>query len=62
MEKLFKSGYLCHPRQAYTLRRVTVSEGKDRGAQIIEIDTAGGRTWTCCRIRAWTSARCASGA
>ena len=40
MEKLFKSGYLCHPRQAYTLRRVTVAEGKDRGAQIIEVDTA----------------------
>ena len=42
MEKLLKSGYLCHPRQAYTLRRVTVSEGRDRGVQVIEIDTAGG--------------------
>ena len=42
MEKLLKSGYLCHPRQACSLRRVTVSEGKDRGAQIIEVATAGG--------------------
>ena len=42
MEKLLKSGYLCHPRQACSLRRVTVAEGKARGAQIIEVDTAGG--------------------
>ena len=42
MEKLYKSGYLCHPQQAYTLRRVTVDEGKARGVQVIEIATAGG--------------------
>lgn len=42
MDKLIKSGYLCHPQQAYTLRRVTIDEGKARGAQVIEIDTAGG--------------------
>ena len=42
MEKLFESGYVCHPRQVYTLRRVTVDEGKARGTQIIEIDTACG--------------------
>ena len=42
MEKLYRSGYLCHPMQAYTLRRVTVEEGKARGVQVIEIATAGG--------------------
>ena len=42
MEELLKSGYLCNPRQAYTLRRVTVDEGKARGAQVIEVATAGG--------------------
>ena len=42
MEKLQKSGYLCHPGQAYTLRRVTLSEGKAKGVNIIEVCTAGG--------------------
>lgn len=42
MNKLYQSGYLCHPQQAYTLRRMTVDEGKARGAQVIEIATAGG--------------------
>ena len=42
MEDLFKSGYLCHPQQLYTLRRVTVAEGKARGTGIIEVATAGG--------------------
>ena len=42
MEKLYRSGYLSHPQQAYTLRRVTIDEGKARGAQVIEIATAGG--------------------
>ena len=42
MEDLQKSGYLCHPHQMYTLRRVNVSEGKAKGTAIIEVSTAGG--------------------
>lgn len=42
MENLQKSGYLCNPQQAYTLRRVTISEGKAKGATVIEVCTAGG--------------------
>ena len=42
METLHKSGYLCHPQQMYTLRRVTVSEGKAKHTAIIEVATAGG--------------------
>lgn len=42
MKDLMKSGYLCHPQQMYTLRRVTVTEGKAGGSQIIEVATAGG--------------------
>ena len=42
METLLKSGYLCNPQQAYTLRKVTVAEGRARGAAVIEICTAGG--------------------
>ncbi|MBR7188724.1 MAG: DUF4432 family protein [Clostridia bacterium] len=42
MNELARSGYLCNPQQAYTLRRVTIEEGKARGAQVIEIATAGG--------------------
>ncbi len=42
MEQLQKSGYLCHPMQAYTLRRVTLSEGRAKGVSVIEICTAGG--------------------
>ena len=42
METLQKSGYLCHPQQMYTLRRVNVAEGKARNTAIIEVCTAGG--------------------
>ncbi len=42
MEALQKSGYLCNPQQAYTLRRVTITEGKAKGASLIEVCTAGG--------------------
>ena len=42
MERLYQSGYLCHPQQVYTLRRVTVSEGKAKNTGIIEVCTAGG--------------------
>lgn len=42
MDALQKSGYLCHPRQLYTLRRITIDEGKAKGTGIIEVCTAGG--------------------
>ena len=42
MHELLKSGYVCHPQQLYTLRRVTITEGKAGGTQIIEVCTAGG--------------------
>ncbi len=42
MEALLKSGYLCNPQQACSLRRVTISEGKGKGANLIEVATAGG--------------------
>ena len=42
MEQLQKTGYLCHPQQMYTLRRMTVSEGKAKGTSVIEVCTAGG--------------------
>ena len=42
MEQLQKSGYICHPQQMYTLRRLTLSEGKAKGTDIIEVCTAGG--------------------
>ncbi len=42
MENLQKSGYLCNPQQAYTLRKVTVTEGRARGAAVIEVCTADG--------------------
>jgi len=42
METLYKSGYLCHPQQMYTLRRVRVNEGKAKGTDIIEVTTGGG--------------------
>ncbi len=42
MKALQKQGYIGNPSQLVTLRRVTVSEGKARGTQIIEVKTAGG--------------------
>lgn len=42
MDQLLQSGYLCHPQQLYTLRRVTVAEGRAKGTGIIEVATAGG--------------------
>ncbi len=42
METLQKCGYLCHPQQMYTLRRVTIAEGKAKNTAIIEVSTAGG--------------------
>lgn len=37
-----QSGYLCHPQQLYTLRRITLDEGKASGVSVIEVATAGG--------------------
>ena len=42
MNQLLQQGYLGHPGQLYTLRRVTLEEGKARGMQVIEVCTAGG--------------------
>lgn len=42
MLDLMKSGYLCHPQQLYTLRSVTLEQGKARGTRVIEVCTAGG--------------------
>lgn len=42
LTELEKRGYVGHPGQLYTLRRVTVAEGKTRGAAILEVCTAGG--------------------
>ena len=42
MKELMKSGYLCHPQQMVTLRRVTISEGKAKGTSVIEVTTADG--------------------
>ena len=42
MQDLLRKGYIGHPAQLCTLRRVTVSEGKAKGTEIIEVKTAGG--------------------
>ena len=42
MKDLQRNGYVCNPQQAYTLRRVVISEGKASGVKVIEIATAGG--------------------
>lgn len=42
MNNLLKSGYIDHPFQLCTVRRMTVAEGKGKGMDIIEVTTAGG--------------------
>ena len=42
MQGLIRKGWIGHPGQLATLRRVTVAEGKARGTEIIEVKTAGG--------------------
>ncbi len=42
MQELIRRGYIGHPGQLATLRRVTVAEGKGKGTDIIEVKTAGG--------------------
>ncbi len=37
-----RKGYIGHPAQLCTVRRVTLEEGKARGSEIIEVKTAGG--------------------
>ncbi len=42
MKEIERSGYICHPGQLYSVRRVTVQEGKAKGTDIIEIATFDG--------------------
>ena len=42
MKETQKSGYICHPSQLYSARRVTVQDGKAKGTDIIEVATADG--------------------
>ena len=42
MKTICQSGYICHPCQLYTVRRVTVAEGKSKGMDVIEVCTADG--------------------
>ena len=42
MQNIIKKGYIGNPAQLVTLRRGTVSEGRSRGVEIIEVRTAGG--------------------
>ena len=58
MEVCFKSGYVCHPGQMYTLRRVQVDEGKAKGTGLIEVCTADGLQLDI--LPGWISAKCAT--
>ena len=42
LRDLIREGYIGHPGQLVTLRRVTVAEGRARGTEILEVKTAGG--------------------
>ena len=42
LKDIIKQGYIGNAAQLVTLRRVTVSEGKAKGTEIIEVKTAGG--------------------
>ena len=42
LQELIRKGYIGNPLQLCTLRHVTVSEGKAKDTQIIEVRTAGG--------------------
>lgn len=41
MRELLQKGYIGNPAQLVTLRRVTVSEGRAKGTEIIEVKTVG---------------------
>lgn len=42
MNEWIRKGYIGNPAQLVTLRRVTISEGRSRGTEMIEVKTAGG--------------------
>ena len=42
MQEFLRKGYIGNPAQLVTLRRVTLSEGRAKGTEIIEAATAGG--------------------
>ena len=42
MDSIAQNGHICHRQQLYSVRRMTVSEGKAKGMDIIEVCTAGG--------------------
>ena len=42
MKDIIKQGYIGNPAQLVTLRRVTVTGGRAKGTEIIEVKTAGG--------------------
>ena len=42
MKELLRSGYVNHPQQLCTVRRMTMSEGKAKGVDVLEVYTAGG--------------------
>lgn len=42
LQEILKQGYIGNPSQLVTIRRVTVSEGKAKGTEIIEVKTACG--------------------
>ena len=42
LQDIIRQGYIGNPAQLVTLRRVTVSEGRAKGTEIIEVRTAGG--------------------
>lgn len=42
MQTAQRQGYIGNPAQLFTLRRITVDEGRARGTQMIEVCTAGG--------------------
>ncbi len=41
-QEIERSGYICHPGQLYSVRRVNITEGKAKGMSVIEINTADG--------------------
>lgn len=42
MKDLLRSGYVCHPQQLYSVRRLSFTEGRAKGASLIEVNTADG--------------------
>ena len=62
MQNIIRKGYIGNPAQLVTLRRVTVSEGRSRGVEIIEVRTAGGLDLDILPfspMQGWTSASAA---